>query len=286
MGRLAPYLCVAPAVAIVTIFIGVPLGSVAYHSLTTWDGYGAPQWVGLHNFSRMWHDPIFLRAIRNNVVFAISVPVEVVGSLMLAHLIHERVPGWRLFRTAFFLPAIYSTVVIGIITSVVLLPEGPVNEALGRVGLGALKHAWLESTGTALGAIVLVVIWANFGYSVLIYLAGMSTLDPQMAEAARVDGAGFWAILWRVHVPNLRRVIELVLVLNTIVAFAAMLPYIYTITRGGPGYATYATEYYIYDAGFVNQELGYAAALGTMLTLLILVVGLAQVRLLVQGGRR
>ena len=274
---------VAPAVAIVVVFIGYPLGSVIYHAFTVWDGLNPPRWIGLHNFKELLSDPIFHIAIRNNAIFAISVPIEVVLSLALAYLIHERVPGWHIFRSAFFLPAIYSTVIVGIIASVILLPQGPLNIFLRDIGLGGLQRGWLTSSGTALPAIVVVVVWANFGYSVLIYLAGMSALDPQMAEAARLDGAGFWKILWQVYAPNLRRVIELVFVINTITAFAYMLPYIYTMTGGGPGYDTYATEYYIYDAGFQGQRLGYACALGVVLALIIITLGFLQIRVLTRG---
>lgn len=279
------YAYAAPAIILVVGFIGYPLGSVVYHAFTEWDGLSAPVWTGWHNFSVLLHDPIFRTAIRNNALFAISVPIEAIGALILAHLIHQRVPLWRFFRSTFFLPAIYSTVVIGIILSVVLLPQGPVNQVLGDVGLSSLQQNWLQTSGTAIGAIILVVIWANIGYSVLIYLAGMSSLDPQLEEAARLDGTKFWGILWKVHAPNLRRVIELVFVINTITAFAYMLPYIYTITHGGPGFSTYATEYYIYDSGFTGQRLGYASAIGVVLALIMLVVGAFQVRILTRGGR-
>jgi ABC-type sugar transport system permease subunit len=279
------YVYVAPAVFLVIAFIGYPLGSVVYHAFTAWDGISPPVGVGFKNFSRLLHDPIFHTAIRNNVLFAISVPIETVGALILAHLIHQRVPLWKFFRSTFFLPAIYSTVVVGVITSVALLPQGPLNEILGSVGLGALRHNWLEQSTTAIAAIILVVIWANLGYSVLIYLAGMSALDPQLEEAARLDGAGFWDILWKVHAPNLRRVIELVVVINTITAFAYMLPYIYTITQGGPGFSTFATEYDIYYTGFTGQQLGYASAMGVVLAAIMLVIGAFQVRILTRGGR-
>ena len=270
----------APALAVVLAFVGYPLGSVVYHSFTQWDGFNPPHWIGTRNFVELFHDPIFHVAIRNNAIFATSVPIEVVLALVLAYLIHERVPGWRLFRSAFFLPAIYSTIIVGIIASLLLLPEGPVNELLHGVGLGQLRQGWLQNAGTGLGCIIAVVVWANFGYSVLIYLAGMSSLDPQLAEAARLDGAGFWKILWQVYAPNIRRVVELVFVINTITAFAYMLPYIYAMTLGGPGYQTYATEYYIYDAGFQAQRLGYASAMGVVLAVIIIALGFLQIRML------
>src|SRR2546430_7311066 len=165
-----------PAVGILVLFVGYPLGSLVYHSFTAWDGLSSPRWVGLSNFAALRHDPIFITAITNNAIFAISVPIIVVLSLMLAYLIHERDPGWRFFRSTFFLPAIYSTVVVGIIASVILLPEGAVNQVLGDVGLSGLKRNWLTDTNTARGWIIAVVAWANFGYSVLIYLAGMAVL--------------------------------------------------------------------------------------------------------------
>src|SRR5580700_9070877 len=211
-----------PALAFVIVFLAYPLVRVVGYSLTSWNGIGAPIWVGMHNFNLLIHDPIFLAALRNNVIYAISVPVEVIGSLVIAHLLYERVPGWRLFRSAFFLPAVYSTVVIGVIAGVVLQPNGPIDNSLRSAGLSFLAKNWLGGAVDARTAIIAIVIWANFGYSVLIYLAGMSALDPQLAEAARMDGAGSWYILFRVHGPNLRGVMQLVLVINTVTAFAYM----------------------------------------------------------------
>jgi multiple sugar transport system permease protein len=282
--RLWGPLYAAPAIALVVAFIGYPLGSIVYHALTRWDGLSPPTWVGLHNFKVLLHDSVFWHALRNNVLFAISVPIEVFGALVLASLIHERIPGWRFFRSTFFLPAVFSTVVVGILAGVVLEPDGPLNAALGAVGLGALKRNWLASAGSSIPMIILIVVWANFGYSVLIYLAGMSSLDPQLGEAARIDGAGSWRILWRVYAPNLRRVMELVLVINTITAFAYMLTYVYVITKGGPGFSTYSAEFFIYDTAFTFQQLGYASAVGLVLTAIIAVLGFFQIRAIT--GRR
>jgi ABC-type sugar transport system permease subunit len=275
-----------PALAFVLVFLAYPLVRVVGYSLTSWNGIGSPVWVGTHNFYLLLHDPIFLAALRNNVIYAISVPVEVIGSLVIAHLLYERVPGWRLFRSAFFLPAVYSTVVIGVIAGVVLQPNGPIDNSLRSAGLSFLAKNWLGGAVDARTAIIAIVIWANFGYSVLIYLAGMSALDPQLAEAARMDGAGSWYILFRVHGPNLRGVMQLVLVINTVTAFAYMFTYIYVITAGGPGFSTYSAEYFIYDKAFTFSELGYASAAGVILTLIIAVLGYFQIRWITGGNKR
>jgi len=269
-----------PALVLVTMFVGYPFASIVYHAFTRWDGIAPAQWVGVHNFEVLWHDPLFRRSLRNNAIFALSVPIQVVVPLLVAYLIHRRVPGWRFFRSTIFLPAVYATVVIGILTATVLQLDGPLNQALGSVGLRSFRHEWLGSASTSLPVILVVLIWTNFGYNVLLYLAGMSAIDPTLEEAARIDGAGWLRILFSVITPNLRRVLEIVLVVNTITAFAFMFAYIYTITNGGPGTDTYVSEFYIYQQAFTNQNMGYAAAIGVTLVLIVLVIGIFQIRIL------
>jgi multiple sugar transport system permease protein len=268
------------------MFVAYPFGSILYHAFTRWDGIAPAQWVGLHNFKVLWQDPIFLNALKNNAIFALSVPIQLVLPLIVAYVIHRRVPGWRIFRATIFLPAVYAAVVIGILTSTVLQLDGPLNQALGAVGLGSLEHEWLGNASTSIPLILLVVVWTNFGYNVLLYLAGMSAVDPSLEEAARIDGAGWLRILFSVLVPNLRRVLEIVLVVNTITAFAFMFTYIYTITNGGPGTDTYVSEFYIYQQAFTNQNMGYAAAIGVMLVVIVLAIGLLQIRILTREATR
>jgi ABC-type sugar transport system permease subunit len=231
----------------------------------------------------MLHDPLLRTALENNLIFALSVPLQVFGALILAYLIHQRIPGWRVFRSTFFLPAIYSTVVIGVIVNNVMKADGAFNTLLRSIGLGFATTAWIANTRSALGVILVTLVWANIGYSILIYLGGMSVIDPQLEEAARLDGARFWRVLWTVYIPNLRRVMELVLVINTITAFAYMLTYIYVITAGGPGQSTYSTEYYIYNVGFSGQNFGYAAALSVLLIAIVAAIGAVQIRLITRG---
>ena len=271
---------------LVGTFVAYPFGSILYHAFTRWDGIAPSEWVGVNNFRLLWDDPIFRNAVRNNVIFALSVPIQLVLPLIVAFAIHRRVPGWRLYRATIFLPAVYATVVIGILTATVLQLDGPLNEALGGVGLDGLQREWLGSAGTSIPLILLIVVWTNFGYNVLLYLAGMSAVDPSLEEAARIDGAGWTRILASIIVPNLRRVLEIVLVVNTITAFAFMFTYVYTITNGGPGTDTYVSEFYIYQQAFTNQNMGYAAAIGVTLVLIVLAIGLFQIRILTRTEER
>lgn len=269
-----------PAVAMVVAFIGYPFASVVWHAFTRWSGLAAPKFIGLRNFEILLQDKLFLHALGNNLLFALSVPIQLVLPLVLAFLIYRRIPGWRIFRSAFFLPAVYSTVVVGLLAQFALQVDGPLNRFLSGIGLSFLAYDWLGNPASAIGAILVVLVWANFGYNVVLYLAGASAIDPHLFEAAEIDGANAWQVLRHVFVPGLRRVMEIVLVTNTITAFAAMFTYVYTITNGGPGFGTYVTEYYIFNQAFTSQNLGYACAIGAVLTLFIAAIGFLQIRVL------
>jgi ABC-type sugar transport system permease subunit len=273
-----------PALAVVLAFVAYPFVSIVVHAFTRWNGYSDPTFIGLRNFEFLLRDDTFWAAFRNNVFFALSVPFQLAVPLVLAFLIQQRIPGWRFYRWTYFLPAIYSTIVLGVLTRLVLQVDGPLNEVLRGIGLGGVAREWLGDSSTALPAILFVFIWANFGYNVVLFLAGMSGIDPQLAEAARIDGANQRQVLRHVYIPGLRRVMEIVLVTSTINAFAYMFTYVFTITNGGPGFSTYVVEFDIYNTAFTAQRLGYACAMGLALTLVIAVLGFFQIRALT-GGR-
>ena len=134
--------------------------------------------------------PVFRLALRNNFLFALSVPIQVVLPLLVAYAIHLRVPGWRLFRATVFLPAVYATVVIGILASTVLQLDGPINDALGKIGLESLQREWLGKPDTSIPLILLIVVWTNFGYNVLLYLAGMSASTRRSRRPHGSTGRG------------------------------------------------------------------------------------------------
>jgi multiple sugar transport system permease protein len=269
-----------PALALMVIFFLYPFGVIAYHAFTEWDGITAAHFTGLDNFRQLINDQIFQIALRNNALFALFVPVQVAVSLIVAVLIYERTPGWRVFRIVFFLPVVMSPIVIGLMWTAIFDLHGPINAILGSLGLSGLEQNWLGSSSTSIPAIMLVVLWATFGFNMMIYLAGLSALSPSLLDAAKVDGAGWWATLRYVIAPSLRRVTELVFVLNLITAFAYMLPFIFVMTGGGPGYDTYVTEYLIYDEGFNYGHLGYASAISLALFAIVSVLMFAYIRLL------
>ena len=144
--RLWGVVYVLPALALVLAFIAYPLASVIYHAFTEWDGINPPEWVGFDNFTELVDDPVFRTSLRNNALFALSVPIQVTVPLVLAWLIHERIPGWRFFRSTFFLPAVISTVVVGLVAQVVFRLERPA-ELAARLGRPVLPGAGLAGQG-------------------------------------------------------------------------------------------------------------------------------------------
>jgi ABC-type sugar transport system permease subunit len=271
-------LLLLPALALLGVFRVIPIGEAFYLSLTRWNGVGEPEWVGLANYEALLKDRTFRTALTNNLAILIAVPAWVLLPLFVASLIHRAPPGARFFRLALFLPAVLSPVVIGAFFNVMLQYSGPVNELLRMAGLDWVASEWLQSSRTALPVVMVVFIWATLGIGVLVYLAGLAQVNPESWDAARLDGAGFWQVQRHITIPELRRVIEFWTVIVLISSFTAVFPFIYTLTRGGPGYSTYTLDYYVYDKAFQGSALGYASAVGVVL--LVIVGGLAALTVL------
>ena len=267
------------------MFVAYPFGSILFHAFTRWDGISPSEWVGSTTSACSGTTRSSCNALKNNAIFALSVPIQLVLPLIVAFAIHRRVPGWRLFRATIFLPAVYATVVIGILTATVLQLDGPLNEALGGVGLDGLaagvagKRQHVDSTDPADRRVDELRLQRPA-------LPRRHERRRPVARGGRADRRGRVDAHPRLVIaPNLRRVLEIVLVVNTITAFAFMFTYIYTITNGGPGTDTYVSEFYIYQQAFTNQNMGYAAAIGVMLVVIVFVIGLFQIRVLTREER-
>jgi ABC-type sugar transport system permease subunit len=273
LGRhLVPLLLLLPAAAILGWLIVYPLGDAVHLSLTGWDGFSAPRWVGLENFQDLLHDKRFKEAVLHNVLILLAMPVWILVPYGIAWGLYARVWGWRFFRFAFFIPVVLSPVVIGIYYGIALKPEGPFNEALRAVGLGGISRAWLNEPDLALPIVILVMIWATFGIGTLLFLSALANLDQETIDAARVDGASPFQVQRHVIFWQLLPVIEFWAVLILILSFTAFFPLIYTLTHGGPGFSTYTVDFDLYQEAFSSGRLGYAAAIGVLMVLIIGVV--------------
>ena len=268
----ASLLFLLPALIILAVFRLLPIGEAFYLSFTRWNGGADPEWIGFGNFVQLASDPVFWAALRNNLLVLLSLPIWVGAPLIIAVIIHSGVPGARFFRFMVFLPAVLSPVVIGAYFNVLLKYNGALNTMLRDIGLGILAHQWLNDPNTVLPVMVSILIWATLGVGTIIYLAALAQVNPELYDAALIDGATWLQQQWNVTLPETRRTIEFWAVFVMISTFTTVFPFVYTLTRGGPGYSTYLLDYYVYDAAFFGGSFGYASAIGIVLLIIVSVV--------------
>lgn len=272
-------LMILPAAVLVLAVLGIPIGQAVYYSMTRWDGITAT-WIGPSAYAHTLSNPTFWRVLENNALLLLTIPVAVLIPLGIAFLLNEQVPGWRVFRSIYFLPTAISWVVIGMVALRFFAADGSFNGLLRAFGLGFIHTDMLSNQYQALVAVGLTFIWSMVGTNTIIFLTGLATLDPALAEAARVDGASTWRIFLHITMPQLRRFLQFASILTLISAFTALFSLIFVMTGGGPGYGTTTLEFFVYQNAFSQGDFGTGALLGVVLFVIMAVVGLIQIRLL------
>jgi multiple sugar transport system permease protein/alpha-1,4-digalacturonate transport system permease protein len=261
------------------LFTLVPVIAALGLSFMSWDAYNPPKWIGVANFTRLVHDPLFWSALQNTVLYAVGhVPLTLALSLGLALLLNRRLKGIQFFRVAIFFPYISSLVAIAIVWNLLFDPSnGPVNALLGHLGV-THPPGWTSSTTWALPAVIITSVWKDMGYYMILFLAGLQAVPAELYEAAAVDGAGAWHKFWNVTVPGLRPTTFFVLVILTVSSFKVF-DLIFVMTEGGPGRATLVLSQLIYQDGILNGQFGYSSAISLVLFVMVLVITLFQYRL-------
>jgi raffinose/stachyose/melibiose transport system permease protein len=240
----------------------------------------APTFVGFDNYRTAFHDPIFWTALRNNTVFAIVSLVFQVGfSLVLAALleefVHQRLRG--ILRTIYFIPAVISITVAGILFSFLYNPEiGLVNRLLDGVGLESWRHSWLGEPGTAMGSIIAMSQWQSIGYTAILFVVGIQRIPKEFHEAAKVDGAGPVRRFFSVTVPMVREMTTLIIILTISGAFLVFNE-VMVMTAGGPSNSSQVLGTWLYRNAFLNDDMGYASAIATVIFVITLTIGAAQI---------
>ena len=283
--RIAPgWWFVAPAlVLIVVFFLGPVIASIGL-SFTDFDLYAladwhAARWIGLRNYARVLHEPLFWQALRNTLYFAlVGGPLTVAVSLGAALLVNARGVRWKgVARTVFFAPFVTTLVAVAIVWRYLYHPRyGLLNWLLGHVGVHPID--WLGDPHWAMPAIILLATWKNFGYNMLICIAGLQSVPRDLYEAAELDGAKAWQRFRHVTLPLLGPTLFFVSIV-TMIGYLQLFSEPYVMTRGGPLRATTSLVLYMYEEGFRWWRLGNAAAIAFLLFILILIFGLVQRRL-------
>lgn len=278
MERRTAWAFLAPSLILIAVFRIAPLIWGAGISLTDARGITPGAYIGLQNYQELASDPAFHDSMSNTILLIATLPVWVCFPLLLAILIHQGVPGGRFYRATYFLPAILSSVIVGSIFNTLLRRDGALNALLKLVGIAPTD--WLGSSSTALLSLIVVQLWATFGMSLLIFLAGLSTVPQEMIEAATLDGAKLRHMIWHIIIPHIRPIIEFVAVVTTIGILTSMFGLIYVLTAGGPGTSTTLPEFLIWvELGKLNRP-GYAAAISMVLFALMAGLAWAQVRIM------
>ncbi|WP_030491592.1 carbohydrate ABC transporter permease [Micromonospora chokoriensis] len=280
--RYAPYVLVAPAVLIIVVLRLYPLLLGVNFSFTG-DGAQNGTAVGFGNYRELFADPLFQTALRNVGLLVLLLPLAVAIPGLLATFIYLRVPGHRFYRSVYFFPAVLSPVIVGAIFNLLLAFDGPLNAVLSSVGVDPID--WLGDPGIAMFMVVGVHIWATFGMALVVFLAGFATLDAALLDAARVDGASLPQVVWHVIVPSLSRTIQFVFVTTMIGMLTSMFGLLYVMTSGGPEGSTYLPEFYIWKQQGQMNRPALASAASTILFMIMLVVGLLQIKLLERSGK-
>ncbi len=278
-----PWLYLTPMFLSVIFVFGYPLVRLIILSLQR-TSRGTAKFVGLTNYIILFKDDIFLEAIGNNLALILSVPVMVAVALLLAIFLFERIRGWRLYQTTIFLPFLLPIVVVGLIFSYIFQLSGVLNEFLTAIGLERLALDWLGSTKLALWTIMFVVVWKEVGLGVVLFLARLMSVEEELFDAAKIDGANWWRLQWHITIPQLASVIEFFAVISVITMLSWVFNYVYVMTGGGPGNSTMVTELYVYLQAFRYHQMNIASAASVLILLVSGVLIFVQFRLRERAG--
>lgn len=260
VDRLQALLFVAPIIALLAAFVVLPLGKVFYYSLTDWNGLTSPKWIGIGNYRFLWGSADFHKIVLTNVYLVVGIVAWVAVPFTLAVLLHER-PRANLARTVLFIPVLLPPAIVGGMFRLLLSVDGPINSALRGVGLGGIAAQWLVDRRLVLVSVILMITWALAGSGILFYSAGLAAIPRSYVEAAQIDGASWRQLVWWIYRPALRPVTRFWVLLLTIATVTSFFPWIFGLTRGGPGIDSTTIDYSVYQTGIVTGQWGMAAAI-------------------------
>lgn len=262
----AAALLAIPLLVYTTVVIA-PLLSSFYFSLTDWNGFN-PQYnfIGLKNFLKITHDPLFKNAIKNTGIWMlIAITVPTTAGLAIALVLHERIRGANVFKSLFYLPICLSLAVIGQTWIFIYNPNwGLLNQLLRGIGLDALTRAWLAEPHLALAAVMVAWCWQQIGLAMVIFLAGLTTIPAELTEAASIDGANYWQNLRRVVIPLLAPATVVIVALSIINSLKSF-DVVYIMTRGGPFHSSDTLAMMVYNESFQKYYMGYGSAVAVVL---------------------
>jgi raffinose/stachyose/melibiose transport system permease protein len=270
---------IGPALALFVIFVLLPIAIAAYYSLYNWSGYGAPtDLVGLHNYRIALADPAFRQSIGHNLIIAgLSLVVQLPISIALALLLNRPIRGRTFLRLAVFAPYVLSEATTAVLWYELLQPGGFADQLLRAVGLHGLVHQWLADPSIVLYTLFVVVTWKYIGFGIILLLAGLQGVPPELREAAAIDGASAWQTTRRVVLPLLGPTIRVWIFLS-IIGSLQLFDIVWIMTLGGPANASSTMVTYMIQNGFRSLEFGYGCAVAVLLFIISFIFALVYQR--------
>jgi putative chitobiose transport system permease protein len=277
--RLTPYLFLLPAIIVLILTVFLPTIQAFSLSFTRYeyDLTQPPQWVGMKNFERLLGDGVFWQTIGNTSLYLLGVvPILIILPLLLAILVNNKIKGISFFRMAYYTPVVISMVVAGITWKALYWSNGLINQTLKQLGFTGIP--WLTSPHLAIFSVMIVTIWKGLGYYMVIYLAGLQSISPELYEAAAIDGCDGWSKHWDITLPLMRPYLLLVGVISSISA-TKVFEEVYIMTQGGPRNSSKTVVYYVYERAFQDLDISYACTIGLVLFLVIFILSIFNLRL-------
>jgi raffinose/stachyose/melibiose transport system permease protein len=280
LRRLPALLWAAPALLLVAVFVYYPILNNFWISLYKTGAFvPVPRFVGLGNYQQAWSDPVFWTSLRNNILYAVvSVVIQVGFGLVLAALLENMLAErfQRILRSVYFIPATISITVAGLLFKFLYHPQfGLVNEALAAVGLSEWSRSWLGDPKTAIWGIIAMSQWQATGYVMVLFLVALQRIPRELYQAAYLDGASKIQAFFKITVPLVREMTALLTIVTIAGAFLVFNEVV-VMTDGGPANSSHVLGTWLYKSAFFNDDMGYAAAIASIIFLLTLVVAIVQ----------
>lgn len=263
-----------PLVVLETAVFFLPLIFITVKSFYNWQPGGVSPFIGFGNYTTLFGQAEFWQVVRNQLFYLLGVPLWVIAPLMVAYMLREHVRYAGVFRTIYFIPAVMSPAIVGLVFRSLLADNGPMNESLAKVGLGFLARPWLTDATLVKPVIIVLVLWGGFGTGVLIFSAAFSAVPQEIFEASRLDGAGFWTELWHIALPSVRPTVVLWTMFQVLSIFLFMFSWIFVLTNGGPGLASTTMDFSVYQTFITFGFFGAAAAESVVLMIMIILIAL------------
>ena len=269
--RWAPWLFLAPGLFVFTIYVLAPIVQSIWISFFDWDGLGEKKWIGVANYVELASDDSFYVSLKNNVIWLALYLLSVPAGLAIALFLNQNVTGIRIYKSLFFFPFVISQVVVGLMFTWFYAPNFGLFSGVIQAMTGSTV-AVLADDRYATYAIIFAGLWPQIAYVMILYLTGLNNINPEVVEAARMDNASGWRLLWNIIIPQLRPATFIAIVVTVIGALRSF-DLVSIMTRGGPYGSTRVLSYFMYEQALSEYgfRMGYGAAIAVVLFLIMMV---------------